>query len=100
MTELPLSKFNEGSTFTEKDIMKLTSTLNKVNMQLHNYCKDDMEKKMCLLYEIGTLLVSQVMSCVQNKDDHLADMMNDVQEDLVSYMDFHDANHKIRKNVH
>jgi len=99
MKKLPLSKFNEDETFSEDDIMKMADVLNDVNIQLHDYSEEDLDHYMAMVYEVGAMLISQVMSCIENRDDMLADMLNDVQEDLVSYLDFHDQNHRPNNSI-
>lgn len=91
---IEMSKFNEGSSFSNKDIHQVADCANKVNTILNKYSKGDTEQYLALVYEVGIMLTSQTMSCISNREKMLPTMLKDVQRDLKERIKFHDKVHK------
>lgn len=85
-----MSRFNEDVKFSDEDLEKITECLNKVNEIVEKHTKDDLENHCALVYEIGAMLVAQIVASVRNRNELLPLMLNDIQEDVVEYIDFHD----------
>ena len=91
---IEMSKFNEVSSFGNKDINQVADCANKVNTILHKYCIGDMEQYLALVYEVGIMLTSETMRCFSNRAKILPTMLKDVQRDLQERIKLHDKVHK------
>jgi len=89
-----MSEFNGDTLFSDKDIMQVAKCSNEVNRMMHKHAKGDVEQYLALVYEVGIMLTSQTMSCIENRNKMLPNMLKDVQRDLKDKLKFHDKVHK------